>query len=55
MTKRWLSREKFKTWHYKNDQTHVSFFHRNTFEYLAATYNLHAEFVCDDVVIMHRS
>jgi SAM-dependent methyltransferase len=54
MTKRWLSLEKFKSWHYKNDQTHVSFFHENTFRYLAENYNLHTEFVGNDVVVMHR-
>lgn len=35
MTKLVRDVEAFSTWHYKNDQTHVLFFSRATFEYLA--------------------
>lgn len=35
MTKLVKDVEAFSTWHYKNDQTHVLFFSRATFEYLA--------------------
>lgn len=54
MTKRWLSKARFDQWHYKNDQTHVSFFHRDTFQYLADKFGFEANFVSDDVVLMHR-
>ena len=55
MTKRWLSAERFAQWHYKNDQTHVSFFHDDTFEYLANTYGFALNFVSNDVVLMQRT
>lgn len=34
MTEQWESLIRFKSWYYKRDKTHVSFFHRNTFTYL---------------------
>lgn len=38
MTEQWESLDRFKSWYYKRDQTHVSFFHRNTFHYLCKTF-----------------
>ncbi|MDM7859355.1 class I SAM-dependent methyltransferase [Alteromonas sp. ASW11-36] len=54
MTKRWLSVEKFANWHYKNDQTHVSFFNLATFEYLAKRDGFLLETPGADVVLMRR-
>ncbi|WP_100657535.1 class I SAM-dependent methyltransferase [Alteromonas flava] len=54
MTKRWLSKARFSTWHYKNDPTHVSFFSLRTFEYLAQRDGLTIKFTSDDVVVMQR-
>ena len=51
MTKRVLDRERFATWHYKNDMTHVSFFSETTFIWLADKYGLNLEIVSDDVVL----
>ena len=54
MTKRVIDLEAFKTWHYKNDPTHVCFFSTATFEFLAhkweATLSLHGA----DVVIFRK-
>jgi SAM-dependent methyltransferase len=35
MTERWESLDRFDYWYYKNDPTHVSFFHDKTFSYIS--------------------
>lgn len=40
MTERWESVKRFLTWYYKTDPTHVSFYHRDTFDYITAHYGL---------------
>ena len=55
MTKLVLSQESFKTWHYKNDETHVSFFSKETFEWLAAKWHIELTFLGDDVIIIEKS
>ena len=54
MTKLVLGREAFSRWHYKNDPTHVSFFSRPTFEWLASEWRADIEFVCQDVIIFTK-
>ncbi|QJR80988.1 class I SAM-dependent methyltransferase [Alteromonas pelagimontana] len=54
MTKRVLSKEKFKTWHYKNDMTHVSFFSEATFNYIGKTWDYKVQFVDSDVVLLQK-
>ena len=54
MTKRVLSKERFKQWHYKNDPTHVSFFSEATFNYLAHRDTFSVEFPTSDVVLMKK-
>ncbi len=54
MTKRVIDQTRFANWHYKNDQTHVSFFSKDTFEYLAHQGQLSIEFISDDVVLMQK-
>ena len=54
MTKRVLSKERFKQWHYKNDPTHVSFFSEATFNYLAHRDTFSIEFPSSDVVLMKK-
>ncbi|WP_232368331.1 class I SAM-dependent methyltransferase [Alteromonas sp. MB-3u-76] len=54
MTKRVLSKERFKQWHYKNDPTHVSFFSEATFNYLAQRDTFSVEFPSSDVVLMKK-
>ena len=56
MTKLALDREAFARWHYKNDRTHVSFFSRETFAWLAAEWNAELAFVGNDVILLrHRA
>lgn len=54
MTKLVIDVEAFKTWHYKNDQTHVVFFSRATFMYLAQRDNLEFEFIGNDVILLRK-
>ena len=54
MTKMALDREAFSRWHYKNDPTHVCFFSRKTFEWLADFLGAECEFVGDDVVMLGK-
>jgi|SRR5690625_460324 len=51
MTKRVLSVEKFATWHYRNDPTHIAFFHQHTFEWLARRWGAELVFPESDVVL----
>jgi len=44
----------FKTWHYKNDPTHISFFSLQTFEWLSEHLNLIHERVEDDIYVFTR-
>ena len=55
MTKRWLNREAFERWHYKNDPTHICFFHRRTFEYLAEAWQASLDFPGEDTVLIQKS
>ena len=54
MTKRYIDQDSFSSWHYKNDPTHISFFHQRTFEFLAQRDRLELEFPADDVVIFKK-
>ena len=54
MTKRWLNRERFGTWFYLNDPTHISFFHLDTFHWLAEHFHLEIDYVAADVVMLRR-
>jgi hypothetical protein len=54
MTKRYTDQTSFARWHYKNDPTHISFFHQRTFEYLAHRDQLELEFPADDVVLFKK-
>ncbi|NOX96903.1 MAG: class I SAM-dependent methyltransferase [Nitrospirae bacterium] len=51
MTKLALEPERFSQWHYKNDPTHVCFFSRSTFEWLAAQWLAELTFVDKDAAI----
>ncbi len=54
MTKRALDAQRFANWHYKNDPTHICFFHRDTFLWLARQWQAGLEFHGDDVVLLTR-
>ena len=51
MTKLVLDADAFARWHYKNDQTHISFFSRPTLQWLAERYRCEVEFIGQDVII----
>ncbi len=44
----------FANWHYKNDPTHVSFFSRETFRYLANRDQFSVEFIGPDVILLQK-
>lgn len=54
MTKRVLNRERFKTWHYKNDPTHICFFSENSFQFIANKWQLSLRLVDQDVVFLTK-
>ncbi|ALT00140.1 class I SAM-dependent methyltransferase [Lacimicrobium alkaliphilum] len=54
MTKRVIDRHRFKTWHYKNDPTHVCFFSEETFGWLAKKYRMRLEVSGPDVVLLQK-
>lgn len=55
MTKLAKDADAFAQWHYKNDPTHVSFFSRETFQYLAQRDGLDVEFVGNDVILLRKT
>ena len=54
MTKLVLDRERFATWHYIRDPTHIGFFSAATFRWWAAAEGLHLEFAGADVILLQR-
>ena len=54
MTKLLSVSEIFARWHYKNDLTHVCFFSRSTFEWLASQWKAELIFTDKDVMIFHK-
>lgn len=54
MTKLVIDREAFARWHYIHDQTHICFYSRETFKYLAAEFNTELEFIGNDVILMRK-
>lgn len=55
MTKMVADIETFSVWHYKNDPTHIAFYSRGTFHWLAATWGAHLELIGEDVILMRKS
>ncbi len=54
MTKLTLDRKAFARWHYKNDLTHVCFWSRATFEWLAARWQADLAFIGNDVILLEK-
>lgn len=54
MTKLAPTKDRFANWYYKKDPTHVSFFSRSTFEWLAVQWQTNATIIGDDVVIFRK-
>lgn len=54
MTKLALDRASFSQWHYIRDLTHVCFYSRATFSYIAQRYNASLDFIGNDVILMQK-
>ena len=54
MTRLAPDKARFFSWHYKNDPTHVSFFGRETFEFLASRDGFSLEIIEPDVILLTR-
>lgn len=54
MTKRVTSQEAFSQWHYKNDPTHICFYSKETFEWIAAQMGWRLQLVDKDVIFFHK-
>ncbi|WP_125716972.1 class I SAM-dependent methyltransferase [Pseudoalteromonas rubra] len=54
MTKLVIDPARFANWHYKNDQTHIAFFSRETFAYIAEQFNTQVEVIGNDVIILTK-
>ena len=54
MTKRVIDRERFARWHYIRDPTHVCFFSRETFSWLAGRWHAGLDIVDRDVIIIRK-
>jgi 2-polyprenyl-3-methyl-5-hydroxy-6-metoxy-1,4-benzoquinol methylase len=55
MTKRVISLERFKCWHYKNDPTHIAFYSEQTFEWIANLWGADLQIYSKDVVTFQKS
>ncbi|WP_439134436.1 class I SAM-dependent methyltransferase [Pseudomaricurvus sp.] len=55
MTKRVIDVEAFKTWHYKNDPTHIVFFHEATFDFIAERWACDLELIGNDVAFLRKT
>jgi SAM-dependent methyltransferase len=54
MTKRVLDKNKFSTWHYKNDLTHVCFYSDETFKFIAKHWDYALQIINSDSVILQK-
>ena len=54
MTKLVQDQDAFAKWHYKNDLTHVCFFSKGTFEWLANQWQARLEFFHNDVILLSK-
>ncbi|MFY8273890.1 class I SAM-dependent methyltransferase [Pseudoalteromonas sp. SSDWG2] len=54
MTKLVIDVQRFSTWHYKNDPTHIAFYSKETFAYIAERFGLDLEFIAADVIFLTK-
>lgn len=54
MTSFWNERTDFRQWHYTNDPTHVIFFHKKTFDFIAAEFRYQIVYFDNERVIILR-
>jgi len=55
MTKRMVSLEKFRDWHYRKDDTHITFFSLKTFDWLMQNWKGNIDYVAPRVVILKKN
>ncbi|QEN06095.1 methyltransferase domain-containing protein [Thiospirochaeta perfilievii] len=54
MTRLYDGVENFNAWYYKGDPTHICFFSKNTFNYLAQLFNCEIQFFDKDIIILKK-
>jgi len=54
MTKQVIDLDAFSRWHYIRDMTHICFYSRPTFEYLARRFNAALDFAGNDVILLNK-
>jgi len=54
MTKRVIDKNKFSTWHFKNDLTHVCFYSDDTFKFIANQWNFKLHIINSDTLILTK-
>jgi SAM-dependent methyltransferase len=54
MTKLVIDQRAFRTWHYIRDMTHICFYSRETFIYIANRYHAHIQFADKDVILLRK-
>jgi Methyltransferase domain len=54
MTKRVMDNHDFSQWHYIRDMTHVCFYSRRTFEYLAQRFHATLHLIGNDVILLNK-
>lgn len=54
MTKMVIDKQAFQTWHYIRDLTHVCFYNRSSFEYIAKRFNAKVSFFGNDVILFNK-
>lgn len=54
MTKLVINRDRFATWHYIRDPTHICFFSKKTFQWLANQLNADTEYFSNDIILLRK-
>ena len=55
MTKMVKNQQAFSRWHYINDQTHICFYSRATFGFIAEQVGASVTFVANDVILLQKN
>ncbi len=55
MTKLVLNRQAFSAWHYTNDMTHVCFYSKSTFRWLAERWQAEIDLIDKDVIFFYKN
>ena len=55
MTKLVIDLHAFSRWHYIRDMTHICFYSRPTFAYLAQRFDARLHMIADDVILLHKA